>query len=91
MLPESDTVCQSGYATALSIRNRHSDLTYCYLTFGYCFHIISSVTPQSCVRQLAYGDPKCLMRFFIPLVYVYQAAIINQTLTCHFLHVLLKI
>ena len=52
--------------TALSIRNRHCGSTCCNLTFRYCFHIRSSVIPQTCITKHVFSNSKCLLRFFIP-------------------------
>ena len=56
--------------TPLSIRNRYCGSTCCNFTFRYCFHMISSVIPHTCITKHVFSNQKCLLRFFIPIFMV---------------------
>ena len=54
----------------LRISKRHGSSACCSLTFGYCFHIISSVAQRTYITQHAFSGPKYLLRFLIPYKYI---------------------
>ena len=55
--------------TPLSIRNRHCGSTCCNLTFRYCFHIRSSVIPQTCItKHVLVTESVCCVTLFLKCI-----------------------
>ena len=46
------------------IRNRRSDLTYCNVTYTYCFYELTSSTQPICITFYVYNELKLLLHFF---------------------------